>query len=437
MRPHDTDFCDLILRRLARADTCIVDMQQLHAGIGQRKANGADLALSVRGIDRADNRCFGLAVPLQNFDAGLLLKLLEQFDGQGRRTTNRIVQRRDIRINLTLVQCGKRRWNRHEEIDFIALDQLPEIINDPLTAKTSRRHQDQTAPIHGASQAHHIRTETVEQRQRAEDHIALGQHALFHCVANKDHAADFMRREFRITCRATGMEISRNALTPAFRNGEGQLIPRLARNRLIPLQDLFAVRGIHLWPDQRDQPRQRRGDIVAHIDFNHRLDGRGRFQRFGDILRDLSFRKAAQRHNDLRIGIAQDRRDLRRLQQRVDGIDNARGLRGKHRRQRFRQVRQDQRDRIGLIRAKASEQVRGAGGDIEQLGIGPIICLVCRFSLQLKGDGDVTRPLRRALFQHLIGRFQIIPIIKRRGFVSCDIFFYRHPHGRAHITLPD
>ena len=239
----------------------------------------------------------------------------------------------------------------------VALDQLPEVVHHPVAAIALRRRHHHLRPRDQAGHQDRIGGEDVEQRQRAHQHVRLGEHVE-------------LRRTSRCRgCRAPGA--ARPSACPWCRRCGRRRRPgrRASRRSRAPSAFSFAISR------RRSSTRARcvgasfgrisgtiqasGGAEAAHqVDLQHRLDRRRQRHRLGHLLREVGLRERPQRHHHLGPGVAQDLGHMLDREQRVDRRDDPGRRPGEQHHRRLDRVRQHVGDGVGRPDPEPAEQVR-------------------------------------------------------------------------------
>ena len=361
--------------------------------IWQPNADRAQHRLCRRWVDGDETTGLGHAENFVNLGAGHLLILHGHRTRQQRCTRNAVTRRRDIRIDRHIEQRCQRRRHAADDGCAIALDDLPEILDDHRIAHAARRQNNHIRARDEERQAARNRRRNMKQRQAVGNRVGLAQ-------ILQDRPAETGRNlhavgvsdELWRTGGAAGVEIRSNVITAA-RLAEGQ------RAAILRLEARCKT----------DNPFRQRRIGQRHL---HQLDIRQQFLDLDGLLPDVQLWVRAERDENLRICRADQIGDVLRLQQEVDGDSIALRLRTPQREMRLDKTRQDVGNACACP-AKAGEEVCSAGDPFEHL----MICddarnLVVRAGHQ-HGQRSAIRVSRSTLGKDVVDAARVVALLKR------------------------
>ena len=347
------DLAHVPVRALRRAVAVIG--QDAHVRMDEGQPDRADLLLPLDRIDGDEAGRLRQPVALHDRHARRLLEPSVEFDRQGRRAGERHLQGRHVRIHGALHHRGDGGRHGGQERDLPAFDQLPDVVEHALAPVALRRGEDEMRPRRERRHQEHLAGHHVEQRQRAQDHVRRFEEDAVGHPTVVDHPLVAVARDLRHPRRPAGVEERAHAVLLRVLEREGLgLLRRLLGER----QDAGVVIDGVLGPDQRNDQLLRARQVAVEIHLHDGLHVRRQLDRAGDLLRHVRLGERPQRDHGLGARLAQDRRDLLGLQQRVDRRGHARHRAADQRDGGLRAVGQHVGDRVVRADAQGPEQVR-------------------------------------------------------------------------------
>ena len=255
----------------------------------ERNADGADFLFAIRRVDGHQTGGFRQTVAFTNRHPSSFFKPAIEFQRQWCRTTEREAQCRDIGIHLALHQCRHGRWHRDHKRRLVALDQLPEIVKDPVASIPLRcgEHDLRARPQRRSKRNN--RREHMEHWKGAHLHVILGKEQSVAKPSVVDDPRISVLRHFRHAGCATRMKIRGDPIFCRVRKGQ---LFRLFVHLRHKIEHLSVVLYRVLWPDQRNDKLLQTSEVTEQINFQNRFHVWCHSQSFRSLWRHVSLRES-------------------------------------------------------------------------------------------------------------------------------------------------